>query len=109
VEKNNNGDWKEAGFNSNPLIDVKSKVDLETVGIYKGSREVRVDGKPCKIHALEVKGELKDFWGTGQLDYRLELIKPESEIKIVYLGKEKVKGIKQAVHQFKVFTREVKK
>jgi len=101
--KNNNGDWQEAGFESNPMVNVKEKEGTETIGLYKGSREVKVDGKLCKIHSIEINGALNDFWGTGQLDYRLSEIKPDTEIKVVYAGTEKVKGIKQPVHQFKVF------
>lgn len=106
------GEWKkQGGGNYNPMIDIKEEVGKETVGVYKGSRKVNVNGDESIVHTIEIDKVENDFWGAGQLNYLLKEVEAGTEVRIVYKGKESVKikvgkkNLTKEVHQFEVFTR----
>lgn len=70
-------------------------INRETVKLKKYKAEKTV-------YHLEVDGEKKNLWGSGHLDYLMDKVKDGSYVRITYLGKEKVKGMRQEVHKWKV-------
>ena len=54
------------------------------------------------VYRVEVDGEPKALWGSGQLDYLLNKVKDGDIVRITYLGKEKVKGFRNELHQYRV-------
>ena len=107
-------EWKStSGFENLPLIQVRQTVGQETVGIFKGSRTFTdKDGVTQTVHKIEVDKEMKEFFGSGLLNWILDpendKVNVDDEIKIVYKGLEHTakKAGKNNRHQFEVFVRE---
>jgi hypothetical protein len=112
----NDGAWKKlTSFDGNPIFDFDGhKKGASIIGAYKGSRTIeKVDSL---IHTIVTDNGVFDFWGTGQLNFMLKDIPADTEIKIVYCGKEnatvtfenkKGKEVtqKKAIHKFEVYTK----
>ena len=82
------------------------KVNENLTGFLKG-RKKKVDPKnPEKFYFLYFlkleNGEDVGLFSTGQLVYKMDKIQEGDFIRITYLGKEKVEGYLQALHQWKV-------
>lgn len=105
-------EWKKVSNKDfNPLINVREKKGQETTGVYRGIRIVEKEGDTSSVHSIEQNGVVSDFWGTGQLNYLLKSVEEGAEVKIVYLGLEKVtmkikgKKVSKECHQFEVFSK----
>lgn len=102
-------EWKQAkGSKFNDMINVKEKKGQLTKGIYKGRRDVEIDGDVSVVHSIEIDKVVKDFWGTGSLNFKLAEVPADSEVQIIYNGMVKgtvnVKGKKvtKEIHDFTV-------
>ena len=81
-------EWSQVGFQKTPMTSF-DKPGQELAGTYRGSRLVEKTGS--LIHSVIVDGELKNFWGSGLLDYLLKDVKAGTDVKVVFKGKQKVK------------------
>lgn len=54
------------------------------------------------LHVIRVDGKIVNYYGTGHLDYLLRNVPKNSKVRISYMGKQKVKGYKVQLHQFKL-------
>lgn len=103
------GEWKKKSIEQNPLFNFEDRKKGSSIeGIYLGTREVMIEGKVSLMHAIETKKGVFDFWGTGHLNFLLKDIDKKTELKVVYMGTEKIKTKKygkKETHIFEVYTK----
>lgn len=58
------------------------------------------------VYIIDTGKQQKAVWGSGLLDYLMKDIQLKEYIKIIFLGKAKVKGFKNELLQFQVYKAE---
>ena len=101
---------KVGGGDRNPMFKFDKEGDsLE--GVFIGTREVKIDEDTSFVHTVKAADGMFDFWGSGLLNYLLKKVMPETEVKIIFKGYEKVpvkigtRMVKKDVKQWEVLTK----
>jgi len=92
--------WKEIERGDVFIFDDENQ---ELAGTLKSIREGNFGNK---VYDIETRNGLVSIFGTTILDSKMENIKPEQEIKIVYQGEIKTKKEGRMCRDFKVFVKE---
>ena len=80
---------KKVGVNEVPSVILQEGESF--IGKYKGSKKINVRGEERNIHLFEKDGNQVMMWGCGLLDYLLSKVDVDTDVKVVYLGKERTK------------------
>lgn len=97
-EQKQNSEWQEAG--KGDVYKFVRRGDTIT-GIYMGSGSFVGNFGEGKLYRIKTSGGLKIIFGTGVLNQRFADVPIGAEVKVTYLGMEKLKDGNNA-HQFEV-------
>lgn len=101
--KEKNGEWNKV---SGDLPEVfKMEIGQELVGKYQMVKKIE-EPFDSNLYFFEIeKGKIVSLWGASNLDSKMSKVKKGAMVKIIFTGTKKLKGRKQPMKCYDVYTK----